>query len=132
MTLNPALAGLGDEKFVSLSTFRRSGQPVSTPVWIARDGDTLIVTTPIDSGKVKRLRNSGRVELRPSSRMGKVADDAVAVSGRAVVVDDDASRQRLTEIFGAKYGFEYRLFLWIEARGKAGAKKRVMIRIESE
>lgn len=37
-----ALIALGDERFVSLTTFRRTGERVSTPVWIARDQDTLV------------------------------------------------------------------------------------------
>lgn len=65
---------LGDEAFVSLTTFRRSDEPVSTAVWIARDGDDLVVITPAESGKVKRIKNSGRVELRPCNRGGKVPD----------------------------------------------------------
>ena len=67
-----AFAALGDEWFLSLTTFRKSGERVSTPVWIGRDGDALIVTTPQASGKVKRLRNSPRVEVRPCNRMGRV------------------------------------------------------------
>jgi len=74
MSDDTALAALGDERFVSLTTFRRSGEAVSTPVWVGRDGDALVVTTPRDSGKVKRLRSDDRVELRPCSRSGRVAD----------------------------------------------------------
>ena len=40
-----AFAALGDEQFLSLTTFRKSGERVSTPVWIGRDGDALMVTT---------------------------------------------------------------------------------------
>ena len=58
MSLPRALTALGDERFISLTTFLRSGNAVSTPVWIARDGDVLAVTTPAMSGEVKRLRNS--------------------------------------------------------------------------
>ena len=39
--------------YVSLTTFRRTGVPVSTPVWAAPDGDTLVVWTRADSGKRK-------------------------------------------------------------------------------
>ena len=81
---------LGDERFVSLTTFRRTGEPVSTPVWVVRDGDELLVTTPDDSGKVKRLRHTARVELRPCSRSGSVPDDAVPVPGDARLVTDRA------------------------------------------
>ena len=120
---------LGDEDFVSLTTFRKSGEPVSTPVWIAREGDALIVTTPESSGKVKRLRNSGRVQLRPSSRMGKVAEGAPAYDAVAAIVDDPAVVERMGQTFLAKYRLEYRILLWIESRGSAGQKRRVKLRI---
>ena len=126
-----ALAGLADERFVSLTTYRRSGEAVSTPVWIARDGGDLIVTTPKESGKVKRLRNDGSVQLRPCSRTGSVKDGAIAVDAHATVVDDDHSRALLTRVFGGKYRMEYRVFMFIERLGKAGAKQRVMLRISA-
>ena len=37
--------------YVSLTTFRRTGVPVSTPVWAAPDGDSLLVWTRTESGK---------------------------------------------------------------------------------
>ena len=77
-----ALAALAGERFISLTTFRRSGEPVPTPVWIARDGDTLVVTTPAESGKVKRLRHHSRVELRPCSRTGRVPAGTARSPGR--------------------------------------------------
>ena len=126
-----ALAGLADERFVSLTTYRRTGEAVSTPVWIARDGGDLLVTTPKESGKVKRLRNDSRVQLRPCSRTGAVKDDAVVVDAHAVIADDDQSRALLTRVFGGKYRLEYRIFLFIERLGKAGAKQRVLLRINA-
>lgn len=64
MPRDAAFAALGNERFLSPTTFRQSGERVSTAVWIGRDGDALVVTTPAGSGKVKRLRNSPRLELR--------------------------------------------------------------------
>ena len=80
---------MGRQEFVSLITFRRTGAPVATPVWIAPDGDALVVTTPVESGKVKRLRRDPRVELRPCSRRGKVADGASMVAAVAEIVPPD-------------------------------------------
>jgi hypothetical protein len=37
------------EKFVSLTTFKKDGATVATPMWIGRDGDHLFVWTPADS-----------------------------------------------------------------------------------
>lgn len=121
-----SLDSLADEHFVSLTTFRKSGEAVSTPVWIARDGDALLVTTPDGTGKVKRLRNNPRVEIRPCNRMGKVKDDAPVAVGVATM---DAEQPNETAIFSSKYGVEYRIFMAIERRGKAGQKPRVILRI---
>lgn len=121
---SPAFLALGDESFVSLTTFRKNGEGVPTPVWIARESDTLIVTTPAGTGKVKRLRNDSRVELRASTRMGKVAEYAPVFRGAASIVEDPAAVERMGETFLAKYKLEYRIFLWIERRGKHGQAQR--------
>jgi len=126
--VTPLLA-LGEERFVSLTTFRKSGVPVSTPVWIAREGDSLVVTTPDDSGKVKRLRNNTRVELRPCNRMGAVADDAATVQAEAEILTGSADVQRISGIFARKYRFEYRVFMIIERIAARRQKPRVMLRV---
>ena len=105
---------LADARFVSLTTFRRSGEPVSTPVWVGRDGGKLVVLTPADSGKVKRLRNDPRVELRPCGRFGAVADGVEPVVGTAELREhpDDVERARAT--IRRTYPLESRLVLGIE------------------
>ena len=129
MTLDAGLASIADERFVSLTTFRKTGEGVSTPVWIARDGDALIVTTPDGTGKVKRLRNDGRVELRPCDRTGKVSDEAPTVGAHADIVDTDEARSSQERIFLAKYRLEYRVFKLFEGRTKAGIRPRVVLHI---
>lgn len=125
---SPLLA-LGSSRYVSLTTFRRSGVGVSTPVWVARDGDSLIVTTPSGSGKVKRLRNDSRVQLRPCSRTGAVADGAPTATGRATVTTTSADVDAANEIVRRKYPIEYRIFMLIESIAKRGDKSRAIIRI---
>jgi PPOX class probable F420-dependent enzyme len=132
MTAASDLAALGDERFVSLTTFRKTGVAVSTPVWIARDGDALVVTTPELSGKVKRLHNSARVELRPCDRMGRVKEGAQAVPAVAEIVTGAGVTERLNAIFGGKFTLEYRIFMFIERLGKQGRKDRVMLRITAD
>jgi hypothetical protein len=126
VTVPSALAELADRRFVSLTTFRRTGAPVATAVWIARDGDALVVTTPAGSGKVKRLRHDSRVELRPCSRRGKVADDAVPVPGVAVVTPPSAAA---VDAVRRKYRLEYRLVTAVERVFARGARERVILRI---
>jgi uncharacterized protein len=124
-----AFTTLGREKFVSLTTFRRSGDPVSTPVWIGQDGDAFVVTTNEQTGKVKRLRNDPRVQLRACSRTGRVRAQAIPVSGRAEIVTDDPSRSRLTDVIRRKYGLEYRVVMALERIRRSSSKTRVILRI---
>jgi PPOX class probable F420-dependent enzyme len=124
-----AFTALGREKFVSLTTFRRSGQAVSTAVWIGQDGDALVVTTGEQTGKVKRLRNDPRVQLRPCSRSGRVRDHTIPVPGTAEILADDQSRSRLTEVIRRKYGLEYRVVMAVERVLRSRQTTRVILRI---
>ncbi|KQS98469.1 PPOX class F420-dependent oxidoreductase [Cellulomonas sp. Leaf395] len=120
---------LADEGFISLTTFRRSGVGVPTTVWVGRDGDALLVTTPRGSGKVKRLRRDPRVSMSPSGRLGKVEDDAPTVAGVGEILDDDTARERCNEILQEKYGLEYRVMMGLEKLGRKGDDNRVILQI---
>lgn len=104
-----ALDQIGDEQFVSLTTFRRNGVGVPTPVWVARDGAALVVTTQPGTGKVKRLRRDPRVTLRPCTRRGEVRPEVPIVSGTAEIVDDPDQIAGHTAALAAKYGLPFRL-----------------------
>jgi uncharacterized protein len=120
---------LGDQRFVLLSTSRRTGVAVSTPVWVARDGDALLVTTPKDSGKIKRLRNDPRVELVACGRFGKPKRGQHPVAGIAEILSDAASIFRVTELLRAKMPIEYPLVLRLEGSLGTELEKRFTIRI---
>ena len=109
-----SLLPLADARFVSLTTFRRSGEPVSTPVWVGRDGAALVVLTPAGSGKVKRLRNDPRVEIRPCGRFGKVEDGVEPVAGTAQVREAAAAVELARATIRRTYPIESRLVLGIE------------------
>jgi PPOX class probable F420-dependent enzyme len=68
---------LADERFALLTTFRKDGQTVPTPVGTARDGSELLVWTSANSGKVKRIRRDGTVEIAPSDSRGTPTGDSV-------------------------------------------------------
>ena len=124
-----AFAALGDEPFLSLTTFRKSGERVSSAMWVARDGDALIMFTPESSGKVKRLRNSPRVELRPSNRMGRVKEGVEPVVAMAEVLTDEDTLERAMGMIRRKYGLVYQVIMAIERLIRSGPQKRVILRI---
>ena len=63
---------LGKEQCIALTTFRKAGQAVTTPVVFAQSPGTIYVGSRADAGKLKRLRRNGRVTLAPCSYNGKV------------------------------------------------------------
>jgi PPOX class probable F420-dependent enzyme len=82
------------ENYVMLTTFRKSGDAVSIPIWAAADNGELLMWTVRDSGKVKRLRNSGRVEVQACDVRGKNLHGP-KVAGEARLLDgDDMARVR--------------------------------------
>jgi PPOX class probable F420-dependent enzyme len=65
-------AAIRGQKYICLTTFRKNGEKVSTPVWFGEEGDKLYVMTRSDMGKVKRLRNNLQVLVAPCTIRGKV------------------------------------------------------------
>ena len=65
---------LGNEKYISLETYRRDGTAVRTPLWFAGDAgaNEFYVSTPASSGKVKRIRRYPRVRVAACDFSGKV------------------------------------------------------------
>ncbi|KNE82015.1 MULTISPECIES: PPOX class F420-dependent oxidoreductase [Streptomyces] len=94
--------------YVRLVTHRRDGTPVPTPVWAASDGERLYIWTKTDSGKVKRIRNSGRVTVTPCDVRGNVEEGARSVPGEARLLDPAGLvlvRREMTR----KYGWRFRI-----------------------
>jgi uncharacterized protein len=108
--MSPALLAAGRRRYVSLTTFRRTGAPVSTAVWVSPVGDALVVLTGAATGKAKRLRNDPRVELAECSLSGRVRPGALIVHGRAEIVTDPDEQRRLLAGHAAKYGLQYRIY----------------------
>lgn len=125
----PVTSALSAEPYVLLTTFRSTGAPVSTPVWVVEGLDGLLVTTSGDSGKVKRIRNNPSVHLLPCDVRGNVRPGAAAVTGTASVLEDASSRAVIDAALERKYGARYRA---IRAAGKlrrSVADKSVVLRI---
>ena len=106
MTVTPA--DLGDERYVLLTTYRRSGIGVPTPVWVARDDDALLVATPDHAGKVKRVRSSSKVTLQACGMTGTPRRGSVPVDGRAQLITGSAAEEAIAPL-RTKYGIQFRL-----------------------
>jgi uncharacterized protein len=124
------VADLPHSTYVSLTTFRRTGQPVPTPVWAAPDGEDLVVWTRADSGKVKRLRHTARVTVAPCDVRGRARGPAVEATARFV---DRADRPQALAALRRAYGWRFRAGyvtsrLWTRLT-KPGTERHELLRI---
>lgn len=99
-------ATLAASDFIQLTTFRRTGEGVPTPVWLVPDGDALAVFTPAGTGKLKRIAHTPRVTVAECDRRGRVA-----------------------RLLAAKYGLQFKAFMLIERIAARGERRRAVIHI---
>lgn len=81
---------VGKAQYVLLTTFRKDGTPVPTPLWAALDGQKLLIWTVTDSWKVKRIKRNPDVTLQACDMRGKPKGDTV-VRGRAELLDSQGT-----------------------------------------
>ncbi|MEU6848676.1 PPOX class F420-dependent oxidoreductase [Actinacidiphila alni] len=124
---DPALEQLGGEKYVLVTTFRRNGTPVPTPVWVVRDGAALGIWTTADSGKVKRIRNREDVLVTASDVRGRAKPDAPSLTARATLAGPEETA-RFRKLIARKYGITGRLVL-LGSRLRRGEHGTVGVRV---
>jgi PPOX class probable F420-dependent enzyme len=96
---------VSDEKYISTTTFRRSGAPVASPTWIVPlDEGKVGFWTSSRSGKYKRLRNNPQISLQPSDSRGRVKPGTSALGGTAELVTSGADFDAIQGKIRAKYG----------------------------
>ncbi|MFI9504899.1 PPOX class F420-dependent oxidoreductase [Nocardia sp. NPDC052566] len=105
ITESTATAGdfeaLRGHRHAVLVTFRRSGEPVPSPVWFGMDDEGHVyVFTERKSGKVKRIRNNPHALIAPCTVRGKPLGPAVRATARVL---DESDRPRAAQARNAIY-----------------------------
>ena len=101
---------LAAAKYLLLTTFRKDGRAVPTPIWFARDGEDFVVWTPTASGKVKRIRRDGAVTAAPCDARGNPRGEAINATARLL---DATGTDRVRSLIIKRYG----LFAWLIVQG---------------
>ena len=83
------------QTYVLLTTYRRDGRGVGTPVHIAVDGERAFVRTWDTAWKLKRIRNNPEVEIAPSTARGKPTGPAIRARARVLEGAESAFAGRL-------------------------------------
>lgn len=112
--------------YILLSTKKRDGSFVATPVWCAGDEHTIYAFSAGDAGKVKRLRNFRECKIAACTVLGKrLSEDHSATAYLLNAEERVIAHRSLVE----KYGLQMRL-LDLGATLTGRKKTRAFIRIE--
>jgi uncharacterized protein len=79
---------LARSQYVLLTTFRRDGTAVPTPVWVVDIAGELVVWTNPAAGKVKRIRRNPQVQIAPCTRVGTPLGRQIAATARVLQADE--------------------------------------------
>lgn len=111
LAATPALSQLDRAQYLSLTTVKRDGTEVATPVWFGVDGKQILVFTSASSGKVKRIRNESAVSVAVCDARGSVKSPPF--TGTAVLLPA-ADLGRVEQVLGRKYGLQKRAFSLVQ------------------
>lgn len=107
---------LSGHQYINLETYRKNGQPVTTPVWFTIDDNKIFVVTRNKTGKIKRLQNNSKVRIVPSGIRGQPKGEWL--NGNAVFANPDQLEHAL-KLRNKKYGLKARLSgLFSRTKGK--------------
>jgi PPOX class probable F420-dependent enzyme len=104
----PALAPFVHQKTIALTTYRRDGTPISTPVSIAIDGDRAYVRSFERAWKTRRIANNPEVTVAPSTIRGTATGPAIRASARRL---SGAEYVHAGQTLGRKYPFLHRVLV---------------------
>jgi uncharacterized protein len=100
---------LHNRKYISLTTYRKTGVAVRTPVWFAEEDGRLQIFTNPNSGKIKRMRNNPAVSVAPCTIRGRVTGPEFPGRVRFLPPEQAAAARKLLE---EKYWLMKVPFLW--------------------
>ncbi len=113
------------QKYMNIETYRKSGIGVRTPVWFVQEGDVLYARTIADSGKVKRIRNNGRINIAPCKMDGALLGEWIPAFAQEV--SDPEVDLKVDKLLDKKYGLIKKMF---SLRGNSSGQKYTIIKMK--
>jgi uncharacterized protein len=103
-------------RYLSVTSFKRDGTGVATPVWFVSDGRRMFALTDLHSGKVRRIRRNPCVLVASCRADGKLRSKPVPA--RVEVLTATADLERVQKLLMERYKISYRLVMLIYRLGR--------------
>ena len=104
------LKDFSNVEYINLVTYKKDKTPVTTPVWVADFSDSLVVTTSINAGKVKRVRNNGKATIYTTNQNGsKKLSESLDLD--ASLIEDVDMKKQAADTIRKKYGMMAKIIM---------------------
>ena len=104
------LKDFSNVEYINLVTYKKDKTPVTTPVWVADFSDSLVVTTSINAGKVKRVRNNGKATIYTTNQNGsKKLSESLDLD--ASLIEDIDMKKQAADTIRKKYGMMAKIIM---------------------
>src|SRR5205823_1931240 len=121
------LADLVEDRYLVIETYRKNGDPVQTPVWIAEHQGIIYVRTNADTGKAKRIRLNPQVRIAPSTARGIPKNDWIEAEA---IITSEGEAKIAFSLLKTKSAIQYRLIRfvhWLQTRKDRSVALRIRI-----
>jgi PPOX class probable F420-dependent enzyme len=103
-------------RYLNVTSFKRDGTGVATPVWFVSDGSRLFAFTDLRSAKIRRIRRNPYVLVASCRPWGKLRREPTG--GLAEVLTETADLERVRKLLVARYGVSYRIAMLVYRLGR--------------
>ena len=121
------MSDLDQARYISLTTFKKDGSPVASPVWITGAAGTYVFTTGKTAWKTRRLLRNPAVQAQVCDMRGRVKPGARKYLGTAAVAASDDAVAAAERALAAKYGWQFKATKVVD-----GIKTRVRRPVERD
>jgi PPOX class probable F420-dependent enzyme len=111
-------------KYLSLTSYRRDGSPVATPLWFVEDGERFYAITSASSYKAKRIRRNPEVSIAECTGRGTLRGEPIAARAEFLA---ESEHPRIDRMMADKYRIDrivilpiYRLALKLQGKPYGG------------
>ena len=103
-------------RYLSVTSFKRDGTGVATPVWFVSDGRRLFALTDLHSAKILRMRRDPHVLVASCRVDGKPRAEPVPAHVEVLIATSELERVR--KLLIERYKISYRLVMLIYGIGR--------------
>lgn len=114
-----------DVEYINLITYKKDKTPVRTPVWVADYSNSLVITTSLNAGKVKRIRNNGLATIYVTNQSGseKLSE---SLDLQASLIEEPSVKKQAADVIRKKYGLMAKMIM------KGPDENRAIIKLENK